>query len=397
MDDAYSWQAKYLAITPKPFAILSICGSVCIIKHILSSPKRLVKTSTFARILFALSIFDVMTSCGVFMGTWPIPRGTPGVYMASGNKGTCTGKNYYIICNICYPFMNITQYDSSLAAQGFWMQLGIGVPLYNASLSIYYFLVLFKGYKEHQVKKVEPLFHGVPIIFALSTAIAVAATDNYRSANVWCWITMDNNAMRLGFFNVPVWSSILLVTASMSAIYCRFLIQERKTKKYSDAEERLRSQTQRSQPERGQPQQIQTDQSIAMSDLEVGTRLQTANKLQSTNRLQSTRNNNHLQSTVNTISSTVHSTARKSHSKKIASQALWYVGSFYLTWIGQSWTRISQIVNGSSPFYAIALFAIFFPLQGFFNALVYFRPRYLRLRETSDNRCSVFMEMFTSK
>lgn len=95
------------------------------------------------------------------------------------------------------------------------MQLGVGVPLYNASLSIYYFLVLFKGYKEHQVKKVEPFLHAIPIIFALSTAIAVAATDNYRSANVWCWITMDNNAMRLGFFNVPVWGSILLVTASM--------------------------------------------------------------------------------------------------------------------------------------------------------------------------------------
>ena len=173
-------------------------------------------------------------------------------------------------------------------------------------------------------------------------------------------------------------------------------MSERKTKKYSDAEERLRSQTQRSQPERGQtqqsqPQQIQTEQSIAVSDLEAG------NRLQSTSRLQSTRNNNRLGSTVNTISSTVHSTARKSHSKKIASQALWYVGSFYLTWIFQSWTRIAQMVNGSSPFYAIALFAIFFPLQGFFNALVYFRPRYLRLRETSDNRCSVFMKMFTSK
>ena len=146
------------------------------------------------------------------------------------------------------------------------MQLGVGVPLYNASLSIYYFLVLFKGYKEHQVKKVEPFLHAIPVIFALSTAIAVAATDNYRSANVWCWITMDNNAMRLGFFNVPVWGSILLVTASMSAIYCHFHIQERKTKKY-DAEQRLRSQTQRSQPERGQteqsqPQQIETEQSI---------------------------------------------------------------------------------------------------------------------------------------
>lgn len=110
MDDTvqYSWQEKWLAITPKPFAILSMIGSICIIKHIFTSPKRLVRTSTFHRILLGLSTVDLTTSFNVFLGTWPIPVDTPGVYLASGNAGTCT-------------------------AQGFWIQLGVGAPLYNAS------------------------------------------------------------------------------------------------------------------------------------------------------------------------------------------------------------------------------------------------------------------------
>jgi len=50
----------------------------------------------------------------------------------------------------------------------------------------------------------------------------------------------------------------------------------------------------------------------------------------------------------------------------------------------------------SPPFAVIALFAIFFPLQGFFNALVYFRPRYLRYRQENPevNMCSLLSEMW---
>ena len=66
----YGWQEKWVAITPKPFSILSMIGSLCIIKHIITSPKHLVRTSTFHRILLGLSILDLTTSFVVFLGEW---------------------------------------------------------------------------------------------------------------------------------------------------------------------------------------------------------------------------------------------------------------------------------------------------------------------------------------
>jgi len=60
--------------------------------------------------------------------------------------------------------------------------------------------------------------------------------------------------------------------------------------------------------------------------------------------------------------------ASSSHESKswfFAKQATFYVGTFYLTYLFGSWTRISQMASGTAPFPVIALFAIFFPLQGY--------------------------------
>jgi ABC-type enterochelin transport system permease subunit len=83
----FSWQQKWTAITPKPFALISILSSSYIIHHVLKSTKR--RSQIFHRLLLGLSICDVFASISFFMGTWPIPRGTPGVYLASGTKATC--------------------------------------------------------------------------------------------------------------------------------------------------------------------------------------------------------------------------------------------------------------------------------------------------------------------
>ena len=42
-------------------------------------------------------------------------------------------------------------------------------------------------------------------------------------------------------------------------------------------------------------------------------------------------------------------------------------------------TRIFQIVQGKTYYPLLVLMAIFFPLQGFFNAIIYLRPRYIKL------------------
>ena len=78
------------------------------------------------------------------MGTWPIPIGTKGVYLASGNKATCD-------------------------AQGFFQQFfGVAPPLYNGSLAVYYFLIIRYGWKNGnpKLKVAEKLLHAVPLLYA---------------------------------------------------------------------------------------------------------------------------------------------------------------------------------------------------------------------------------------
>merc|ERR1711862_579572 len=49
----------------------------------------------------------------------------------------------------------------------------------------------------------------------------------------------------------------------------------------------------------------------------------------------------------------------KKASSKIASQALFYIISFYITFLFPSWTRISQMVKGFVEFPVLFLFAVF--------------------------------------
>ena len=178
MSDEFTCKQKWIALDPKPFGILSIIGSLHIIQHSQCSRQR--RGSVHHRILLGLSAYDSLTSSVVFLGTWPFPKETPGVYLASGNAPTC-------------------------AAQGFLMQFSVGTALYNASLVMYYFLVVFRGWKERQLRKMEPWLHVVPILFSLGTAVTAANKDLYRQSNMWCWIESSQTGFRFGFFRRPVW------------------------------------------------------------------------------------------------------------------------------------------------------------------------------------------------
>ena len=208
----FDWKAKWLAITPKPFALFSILGSVCIMKYVRSSDKR--RESIYHRLLLGLSVYDFVGSAAILVGTWAIPRDTSGVYMASGTQGTCS-------------------------AQGFFVQMGIGTPLYNASLSLYYFLVIMLGWNERKMRKIEVWLHAVPNVITIGTSIAGATILNteghmglYHNSNLWCWIAPPAHpAYRLIFYYGPVWACIAIATFSMCAIYYHVLITERKTAK----------------------------------------------------------------------------------------------------------------------------------------------------------------------
>jgi len=255
------------------------------------------RRSIYHRLLLGLSLYDLTMSCAVLVGTWAIPAETPDIFMASGTQGTCF-------------------------AQGFIIQMGIGVPLYNASLALYYFFVINLGWNDSLMRKVEVWLHAVPNVIALLTSIAGAIildTEGnrglYHNSNLWCWTAPPANPIyRIVFYYALVWAAMAIATFSMAVIYYRVLVTERHMAK---------------------------DASNGDS------------------------------------TTSVRRSKNKKASNKIASQAIFYIISFYLTFLFPSWTRISQMVKGYVEFPVLFLFTIFLPLQGLFNAMVYFRPRFL--------------------
>ena len=73
-------------------------------------------------------------------------------------------------------------------------------------------------------------------------------------------------------------------------------------------------------------------------------------------------------------------------SVQVAHQALFYLGTFYLTHIWSTTNRTMQQLNvGETSYFLILMHSWFDPFQGFLNYLVYQRPRYLKIRAAHSN------------
>jgi len=215
-------QIKFLAIAPKVSGLLSMAGSLFIIRDVATSSKK--RKSVFHRVLMGLSCTDLWISFCYFLSTWPIPRDTEGVWGASGTTATC-------------------------ALQGAAKQFGIALPIYSGSLAVYYVFVACFEWDEARIKHiVEPFFHGIPLVFGLVTSITGLPLTLYNSANFWCWIApyppncmesyqygADGNCergdnawiYRLVFWYIPAWIVIFVATGCMIAVYWSVLQKER--------------------------------------------------------------------------------------------------------------------------------------------------------------------------
>jgi hypothetical protein len=78
---------------------------------------------------------------------------------------------------------------------------------------------------------------------------------------------------------------------------------------------------------------------------------------------------------------TLFSNASSNKSQSVARQGILYIAAFWLTWIFGTMNRAYQTATkGESLFPLLILHSTFIPSQGFFNFLVYIRPRYLNYR-----------------
>lgn len=197
-------QSRALAILPKISGFSSVIFSSMIVLTVVRDRRKL--RLTYHRLLLGISFTDISSSFWLGLSTWPIPEES-NVWGAAGNEQTCS-------------------------LQGFFTQFGISSSFYNASLSIYFLLVIRYGWKEARVKRIEPFLHFIPLVWALTTAITALCLRILGNAMLWCWISPQYDSYRWGLFYAPLWTMILVVSVNCIMIYMYVRQLENSTKKY---------------------------------------------------------------------------------------------------------------------------------------------------------------------
>jgi hypothetical protein len=340
-------QQVALALAPKFAASLSIFGSLYILYDcsigVRKQPHRPKIASTYHRLLMGLSVCDILMSVGLFTSTWAMPHDTENVWGAHGTVATCE-------------------------AIGVLEQAGVAAVLYNASLSTYYLLRIRFGWHPFQLNRIEVWLHLAPLLFGLTTMMAGIPLTLYNSGIFDCWIAPfpqgcseswrnpdqtaqdyipcergDNASLyQWGFDIIPKWTSILVVTVNMFLTHRGLVLQERTARKYSF---------------------------VAASTT-----------------TQSAPNSHGSCATTTPTRASTRTTQRTTLARRHARQSYLYVGALYITYIPVVITRLTQLLSGTVYYEMLLTISITIPLQGFWNLMVYLRPRYLLLQKEKQQR-----------
>ncbi|CAB9503335.1 expressed unknown protein [Seminavis robusta] len=201
-------QRKALIWASRTSAILSFGGASYVLYDTLSDPKA--RSTVFHSLLIAMAVFDIVTASAWFAATAPFDKEQAGhVEGAMGNQATCK-------------------------TQAFFVQLGITSIYYNASLSIYYFLVIVKGWREFQLKKIQLYLHAAPL--AVGLGLAFGAIPIYHWIEYGCHILPPPEGKLwhvLLFVVIPVALSILAITGFMLLVYCKVRQQSASARRWT--------------------------------------------------------------------------------------------------------------------------------------------------------------------
>jgi len=226
--------------------------------------------------------------------------------------------------------------DATCSFQGFLTQMGYAAGTYNLVLSVYYYLIINKGMKKEDFAKVwEKVLHGIVITCHMSFAIIGVSIGLFNPTPGFCYIAPGPYGCKTNpdvpcrfeytaayFYEAFAqgWIQVAYVgiIVTNSLIWLHVRKQEKEMDKY-------RTQLAQSQ----------------LSRMEK----------------------------------------KSSYARSVFIQSILYVSAFVLSW---SWTTIYHLVEwitGVSVPWITLLINTFLPLQGFFNAFIYARPRYIRLKK----------------
>ena len=339
--------ARPLVAIRVAFSIPSLIGACYIIQHVSRSPAR--RRGTFGRILLGMSIMDCCFA--IYTLVSPLTRHAHASCQAFGFIG-----------------------------QG----ARLSTVLYNGSLAFYYLLTIRYGWKERDFRRPwyldsfrvsflnwERLMHIVPNLLGWGSAIVALCLELYNPTVIGCVIARTPGTppvsqttlkfQQMALFYGWVWLVIGFVVVAMLLIYCSI--------------SRIES--------RGSVNRIDVAIS-SRQDLErrqnVGSRDASSDSVQ----LDNTQSSSLVfrQQRQPRMTPDMQQRLQKRR-RTFATQALLYCSVFVLTWM---WSSIQLYIVvwalGRKPCTPLVyLTAIFETLAGFWNALIYIRPRYLAFRK----------------
>ena len=353
-----------------------------IISQVLMSKKN--RANEQQRIVCAMSFIDVIVSTVWFLTNLFIPSEIDEFPLARGNKASCS-------------------------AQGFIVQFSISSIIYNAALSFYYLLIIKYNYKSQQLRKFEVWIHIAPISFGLITAYSALKLDIYHFATWDCWIAPTQSGegeklariLQWAFFFAPLWCAILFATGNMIQVFDNV----RRREKISSEWMRKRASGSSPNPSANSRAGFST-RGVGISNPDVES---TSNKsefhfsnIDSPEVAPGYSKNSDGDSSDSSLDQRQHleqpaPQSDESHvsregsiqlkcTRRVAHQALMYVGAFFITWMFPTISRIIELCGHDIPPYLVVLSGTFIPSQGIFNALVYFRLRFIRCSQNNPTK-----------
>ena len=269
--------------------------------------------------------------------------------------------------------------------------MGFGVPLYNSCICIYFFLVLVMHKDPQHINRwVEALMHTVPLGFALSTAFTGVALDLFNSqAGQYCWLAPSpydcywnqlvdctrgsHDLIYLYMFaGLPVFLGFAVCILSLLVISINFG-WERVSKKHRKKE--------REQPQVFDPvsSYFSKEYSVDSDDVENMKNISNMDMTASTNKERTTSSSIVLR--IASSLNTKNDVDDENTECFIYTQACLYVFAFVITYVWLGMTTLASLTTYNVEPEIHRNNRFFWPLQGFWNFVIFVRPVYHHMRK----------------
>ena len=371
-------ESKAKSIAQTVSASLSLMASIAVVCMIFRSYARL--STTFHRLLLGLSIADIIASFWMILSTLPAPVETSGyMWNPRGNVHSCN-------------------------TQGFFLFLGLmGASCYNSMLCMYYLAVIKYNKNEEYIRvKLEPFLHGVPIVLSLVGAISTLAMQSFNASSTYCFVAKDppycgrevvegveivipcrsGEASKILFSIFAAKNYIVLpiiIAATMTIMHLEVLKNKKKLSKYGVGALRANLNTNVVRNVNLEANGEQDGNNTTTSASSILSRFKSSVQfLIPSNRSTSQ------QSAIPGARSRSYK-AKKKQSRIIVHKALAYTIAYFVTYTFPLITSVQYFAGKETSFALSMLSSIFYPLQGFFNFLVFVYPKVTSAKRSKKN------------